>query len=63
MMRMPASADPLPPYPAALPPPPPGAPPLPSIPWTSADLKARRPDGYRLLCAPLLRGEYHQVRG
>lgn len=48
-------AAPLPPYPLPLPLPPAGMPPV--IPWTPEDLAARRPDGYKLLAAPLLKVE------
>lgn len=29
--------------------------------WTAADFKARRPDGYKQVAAPLLLGELNQV--
>ncbi|KAJ9507563.1 hypothetical protein QJQ45_019375 [Haematococcus lacustris] len=51
--------DALPPYPLVLPEAPLGAGPA-SIPWSAADLKARRPDAYKTLAAPLLKGECHQ---
>lgn len=54
------NSDPVPPTPLPLAPAPSGDV-KPTVYWTPTDLKNRRPDGYKLLDAPLLRGEYHQV--
>ena len=35
--------------------------PGPSVLWTVEDLERRRPDGYKSLAAPLLRGECHMA--